>query len=297
MQNNVENKIDEACNELARVLKEKNKKYGDSFSKTADEYGNAVLLLRIHDKLNRLKQLLILKDNCFDFKEAVTESVEDTFLDLAGYAVLSSIYIKNKNEQKQKRKGKNNEKTFKNLEEMKPYYNEKTNTYEFIENGCPIDIVIDFDLFIASHIYAKDIKACDIKACDIKARDISAKNISAWDIKAENIKAGNINASNIKARDIKACEDINASNIKARDISAEDIKAWNISAEDIKVWDIKACEDIIAENINANNILYSSVCYARQKFVCNSIKGAGRNSKHFCLDSEIVIKGDQKNVK
>ena len=101
MNNIIENKIDEACKELARVLKEKNKKYGDSFSKTVDEYGNAVILLRIQDKLNRLKQLLILKDDYFDFKEAVTEAVEDTFLDLAGYAVLSNIYIKNKNEQKQ----------------------------------------------------------------------------------------------------------------------------------------------------------------------------------------------------
>lgn len=102
MQNDIENKIDEACKELARILKEKNKKYGDSFSKTADEYGNAVLLLRIQDKLNRLKKLLILKDDYSDFKEAVTEAVEDTFLDLAGYAVLSSIYIKNKNlEEKQ----------------------------------------------------------------------------------------------------------------------------------------------------------------------------------------------------
>lgn len=101
MNNIIENKIDEACKELARVLKEKNKKYGDSFSKTVDEYGNAVLLLRIQDKLNRLKRLLILKDDYFDFKEAVTEAVEDTFLDLAGYAVLSKIYLENKNEQKQ----------------------------------------------------------------------------------------------------------------------------------------------------------------------------------------------------
>lgn len=92
-----ESKINGTCNELAKVLKEKNKKYGDSFSKTADEYGNAVLLLRIQDKLNRLKQLLILKDSCYDFKE----SVEDTFLDLAGYAVLSKIYLENKNKQKQ----------------------------------------------------------------------------------------------------------------------------------------------------------------------------------------------------
>ena len=98
MQNDVENKIDEACNELARVLKEKNKKYGDSFSKTADEYGNSVLLLRIQDKLNRLKKLLILKENF----SGLEESVEDTFLDLAGYAVLSKIYLENKNlEEKQ----------------------------------------------------------------------------------------------------------------------------------------------------------------------------------------------------
>lgn len=66
--------------------------------------------------------------------------------------------------------------------------------------------------------------------------------------------------------------------IKACDISAGDIQAENINALDIR-----------AENINANNIRYNSVCYARQKFVCNSIKGARPNSKHFCLDSEIVI--------
>ena len=156
-------------------------------------------------------------------------------------------------------------KVFNNLEEMKPYYNEKTNTYEFIENGCHIDIVIDFELDINSNIRAGDIKARDIKAWDISAEDISAEDISAEDIKALNINAQDINAL-----------DISALNIRARDISAEDISA---------------------ENINANNILYDSVCYARSKFVCNSIEGTRPNSKYFCLDSEIVIKGDKKNVK
>ena len=141
-------------------------------------------------------------------------------------------------------------KIFKNLEEMKPYYNEKTNTYEFIENGYPIDIRIDFDLYLACNINAKD--------------------INAWDIKARNI-----NARNIKARDINAL-----------DINALDISAWDINALDINACDINAC-DIKAGNINANNIRYNSVCYARQKFVCNSIKGKRPNSKHFCLDSEI----------
>lgn len=85
----MEQKINNTCSELAILLKEKNHKYGDSFTKTVDEYGKAVLLLRIQDKLNRLKQLLILKEPC-NGKE---ESIEDTFLDIAGYAVLARIYM------------------------------------------------------------------------------------------------------------------------------------------------------------------------------------------------------------
>lgn len=85
-------KIDKACEELAAILKEKNKKYGDSFSKTADEYGNAVLLLRIQDKLNRLKTLLLSSEK----DDMNGENVIDTFVDLAGYAILSKIYLENK---------------------------------------------------------------------------------------------------------------------------------------------------------------------------------------------------------
>lgn len=85
-------KINEACIELANVLKQKNKKYGDSFTKTADEYGNAVLLLRIQDKLNRLKQILILNESVTN----TGESELDTLLDLAGYAILAKIYLKDK---------------------------------------------------------------------------------------------------------------------------------------------------------------------------------------------------------
>lgn len=87
-----EEKINEACIELANVLKQKNKKYGDSFTKTADEYGNAVLLLRIQDKLNRLKQILILNESA----DNTGESELDTLLDLAGYAILAKIYLKDK---------------------------------------------------------------------------------------------------------------------------------------------------------------------------------------------------------
>ena len=158
-------------------------------------------------------------------------------------------------------------KVFNNLEEMKPYYNEETNTYEFIENGNLIDVKIDFGLNIECNINAHD-----IKARDIKARNINADDIKAWDINAsEDIEAIDIKAHDIKARDINACGNIKAKYIIARDISAE--------------------------NINVNKILFNAVCFAYETFVCNSIKGTRPNSKYFCLDSEIVIKGDKKNVK
>ena len=102
---------------------------------------------------------------------------------------------------------------------------------------------------------------------EIKARDINADNINAWDINSRDINADNINANN----NINAW-DINAGNINARDINSRDINA---------------------DNINANNISFYSVCFARETFVCNSIKGIRENSKYFCLDSDVVIKSQK----
>ena len=162
-------------------------------------------------------------------------------------------------------------KIFNNLEEMNPYYivktNTKTNTYQFVENGLPIDILINFDLHTTDRIHANDINAKNITAWDIKA-----KNITALDIKAHDMHAWNINANNIRAWNI------NANDIHARNINTHDIYAWDINAKNIHSW-----------NIKAHDILYYAICCAKNKFVCNSIKGTEIYSKHFCLDSEMVI--------
>ena len=76
---------------------------------------------------------------------------------------------------------------FNSLEEMKPYYNENTDTYEFIENGKSIDVQFDFSINIEANIKARDIKAGDIKARDISAGNIIAGNIIAVDINAWDI--------------------------------------------------------------------------------------------------------------
>lgn len=148
-------------------------------------------------------------------------------------------------------------KTFNNLEEMQPYYNANTDTYEFFENEKRFDVEFGFGLKTD--------------------RSINARNIIARNITADNIKAWNI----------KAC-DIDAKDIEARNIDAKDIEAWNITAENINAENINAW-NITSENINAGDIKFFAVCFAYETFICDSIKGRHKNSRYFCLESEVVI--------
>ena len=170
--------------------------------------------------------------------------------------------------------------TINSLEEMKPYYNAKINTYEFFGKDVTIDICFTFSI---------DIKA-DIKAANIKAENINAQNINAQNINAQNINVGDINACNIVSENIIARDifswDINAENIIARDIDAVDIDARNISAVNIDAW------DIIAENIS-----FYEICRAHHTLKCKSIEGRRENAKYFCLNNEVEFINRYKNRK
>ena len=99
-------------------------------------------------------------------------------------------------------------KEFNSLEEIQKYYDEKSNTYIFKENGDYIDLIVfNFDLDIDANIDAwcidaLNVSAANIKAYDIDTRDLHALNIDAWDVYAWDIEACNIAAENIKARNI-----------------------------------------------------------------------------------------------
>ena len=103
-----------------------------------------------------------------------------------------------------------NIKEFNSLEEIEKYYDEKSSTYIFKENGTYIDLVVfNFDLDTSANIDAGCIDALNlfavnIKAWDIDTRDLNALNIDAWDIYACDINVKNINAWDIKARNIIA---------------------------------------------------------------------------------------------
>ena len=107
-------------------------------------------------------------------------------------------------------------KEFYSLDEIEEYYDEKSNTYIFKEDGKYIDLVVfNFDLNIQANIDVKNIDAynidaLNIDACNIDASDIKAMNIEAWDINAWNIEAQDISYyavcfayNNIKCKSIK----------------------------------------------------------------------------------------------
>lgn len=99
-------------------------------------------------------------------------------------------------------------KEFNSLEEIEKYYDEKSNTYIFKEDGKYIDLVVfNFDLDVEANIDAGCIEALNINAVNIKAWDIITRNldaydIAAWDVYSWDIYACNIEAYNIKARNI-----------------------------------------------------------------------------------------------
>ena len=66
----------------------KNHDYGNSFGKSMDEFGIASAIIRMNDKLERLKTLSKKESMVKD------ESVKDTLLDLANYAIMTVMYLK-----------------------------------------------------------------------------------------------------------------------------------------------------------------------------------------------------------
>lgn len=78
----------EICEEIHDLYEEKNHDYGDSFAKGFREYGLIMPVIRLEDKFNRFKQLV-------DREGLVkNESVEDTLIDLANYAIMTVLEMR-----------------------------------------------------------------------------------------------------------------------------------------------------------------------------------------------------------
>ena len=76
------------CEELNRIYEKKNHDYGDSFHQTFLEEGMAMPRIRLSDKLSRFKALTRKGG-----QEVNDESIRDTLLDLANYALMTAMEL------------------------------------------------------------------------------------------------------------------------------------------------------------------------------------------------------------
>ena len=84
--------FDDVLKEMSEVHQRKNADYGNNFHKRYEKYGFLTALLRLTDKMERLEN--IYEKGEIQVKD---ESVEDTLLDLANYAVMTIVELRNKN--------------------------------------------------------------------------------------------------------------------------------------------------------------------------------------------------------
>ena len=84
-------KFESITKEMKDIYEIKNKNYGNSFSEQFKEYGLTSVCIRLDDKIRRLKSLnkQMIRGNV----DVDDESVRDTLVDLANYAILTVIEL------------------------------------------------------------------------------------------------------------------------------------------------------------------------------------------------------------
>ena len=85
---NKANRLEELMDELLETFVAKNKDYGDSFADSFKEFGITSAVVRMNDKMNRIKSLSKGKD-----RQVKDESLRDSLMDLANYALMTVVEI------------------------------------------------------------------------------------------------------------------------------------------------------------------------------------------------------------
>ena len=77
--------------EMLEIYSRKNTDYDDAFTKSLEEDGLLVAKIRLGDKYKRFSALIKQENLVKD------ESIEDTLLDMASYAIMTVMFNRNKN--------------------------------------------------------------------------------------------------------------------------------------------------------------------------------------------------------
>ena len=79
---------EKVCQELTETYEKKNADYGNSFENSLDKHGLIAGIVRMDDKMSRLISLNSKKE-----QHVMDESMRDTLMDLANYAIMSVMWL------------------------------------------------------------------------------------------------------------------------------------------------------------------------------------------------------------
>lgn len=82
--------FEEIAKDIVELHERKNQDYGNSFDKTLDEFGLVAGLIRMNDKMNRIKSIYNKETRVSD------ESLEDSLADLAAYSIMTIEWLNKK---------------------------------------------------------------------------------------------------------------------------------------------------------------------------------------------------------
>ena len=80
------------CRSLNELYERKNHDYGDSFHETFVKYGLTMSAIRLGDKFSRFEKLIMTEN-----REVKDESIRDTLIDLANYALMTVMELDREN--------------------------------------------------------------------------------------------------------------------------------------------------------------------------------------------------------
>lgn len=86
LSDNVQSFMDITTN-MAKTYAAKNHDYGNSFEQSCNKFGIIASVVRLGDKMNRIESLAVKK------AEVKDESIKDTLLDLANYAIMTVMWL------------------------------------------------------------------------------------------------------------------------------------------------------------------------------------------------------------
>ena len=89
----------EICTGMNDLYKKKNADYGDSVGKSFEDFGDMAIFIRMTDKWNRLYDMMKNQDKTLNF-----ESMDDTIMDLANYAMIWMMERQLREERRSKKK-------------------------------------------------------------------------------------------------------------------------------------------------------------------------------------------------